>query len=415
MRRGLGLALVHRLVHAPGGLDRRCPRGPAPSSPCTCPRTGAAPRSAPASDRRPCTRSASLVVDDDYRVAAIHAAYVERVAGFEVRRPGPHRRRGASRSSPKLRPDLVLMDVYLPDGDGLDVVRTLLDRPDATRRHRHHRRPRHRRRCARRCSSAPSTTWSSRSGSRAAERTARRPTGTCAAPGRPAAARQSRPTSTSCSACCASPAATPRRRRRGTRRRPWSWSATPSAQPTRRLGRRGRRERRHQPRHRAAVPDLSRAARRGAAAAELRRHRPARAPLPRSAGARPATSGACDIRRSASGLPPVWQVAQYCRLESAKRHLADGVTAHRAGLAGAAVHRRPASSRPSARWPPGPSARVDARRRARAGSRRTGRSSSSSLRLFGRLERRHPGRVQDLVGVGVADARDVRLVGAARP
>ena len=24
-----------------------------------------------------------------------------------------------------------------------------------------------------------------------------------------------------------------------------------------------------------------------------------------------------DIRRSASGLPPVWQVAQYCRLESA--------------------------------------------------------------------------------------------------
>ena len=46
-----------------------------------------------------------------------------------------------------------------------------------------------------------------------------------------------------------------------------------------------------------------------------------------------------DIRRSASGLPPVWQVGQYCRLESAKRHLAHGVAADRAGLAGAAVHR----------------------------------------------------------------------------
>ena len=52
-----------------------------------------------------------------------------------------------------------------------------------------------------------------------------------------------------------------------------------------------------------------------------------------------ATSAACDIRRSASGLPPVWQVGQYCRDESAKRHLAHGVAADRARLAGAAVHR----------------------------------------------------------------------------
>ena len=36
------------------------------------------------------------------------------------------------------------------------------------------------------------------------------------------------------------------------------------------------------------------------------------------------------IRRSASGLPPVWQVGQYCRLESAKLHLAHRVAAHRA-------------------------------------------------------------------------------------
>ena len=48
-----------------------------------------------------------------------------------------------------------------------------------------------------------------------------------------------------------------------------------------------------------------------------------------------------DIRRSASGLPPVWQVGQYCSEESAEGHLADRVAADRAGLAGAAVHAQP--------------------------------------------------------------------------
>ena len=46
-----------------------------------------------------------------------------------------------------------------------------------------------------------------------------------------------------------------------------------------------------------------------------------------------------DIRRSASGLPPVWQVGQYCRLGVGEADLAHGVAADRARLAGAAVHR----------------------------------------------------------------------------
>ncbi|TAM93058.1 MAG: response regulator [Jatrophihabitans sp.] len=80
--------------------------------------------------RRPVTGETLgvLIVDDDYRVAAIHAAFVERVPGYAVvgRAHGAQEALTAARET---RPDLVLMDIYLPDGDGLDVVRTLLDEP----------------------------------------------------------------------------------------------------------------------------------------------------------------------------------------------------------------------------------------------------------------------------------------------
>jgi response regulator of citrate/malate metabolism len=75
----------------------------------------------------------TLVVDDDYRVAAIHAGYVERVTGF---RPLGTAHTAASawqalRASP---PDLVLLDLYLPDEHGLALMRRILTidgpRPD---------------------------------------------------------------------------------------------------------------------------------------------------------------------------------------------------------------------------------------------------------------------------------------------
>ena len=74
----------------------------------------------------------TLVVDDDYRVAGIHTEYVDRVDGFTVV-GNAHSAGSALEAAATLRPDLVLMDVYLPDGDGLSVVRTLADasnRPD---------------------------------------------------------------------------------------------------------------------------------------------------------------------------------------------------------------------------------------------------------------------------------------------
>lgn len=65
-----------------------------------------------------------LVVDDDYMVARVHRGYVERVAGFEV---AGEARTGAAalEAVRRLRPDLVLLDVYLPDMSGLDVLARL--------------------------------------------------------------------------------------------------------------------------------------------------------------------------------------------------------------------------------------------------------------------------------------------------
>ena len=65
-----------------------------------------------------------LVVDDDFMVARIHRGFVERVDGFEVV--------GTARTGDEalalvgsLQPDLVLLDLYLPDAFGLDVVAQL--------------------------------------------------------------------------------------------------------------------------------------------------------------------------------------------------------------------------------------------------------------------------------------------------
>ncbi|MEJ3746127.1 response regulator [Actinomycetes bacterium KLBMP 9797] len=65
-----------------------------------------------------------LVVDDDFMVSRIHCGFVERVAGFEVV-GAAHTGQDALTAVRELRPDLVLLDLYLPDIFGLDVVAQL--------------------------------------------------------------------------------------------------------------------------------------------------------------------------------------------------------------------------------------------------------------------------------------------------
>jgi response regulator of citrate/malate metabolism len=68
-----------------------------------------------------------LVVDDDFRVAGIHAAYVSRVDGFTVVGQA-HTAAGALDAVDELAPELILLDIYLPDDDGLSVMRQLAAR-----------------------------------------------------------------------------------------------------------------------------------------------------------------------------------------------------------------------------------------------------------------------------------------------
>jgi len=62
-----------------------------------------------------------LVVDDDFRVARIHSAFVDRVEGFRTVGVA-HTGAEALLAAQRLRPDLVLLDLYLPDVFGLDLI-----------------------------------------------------------------------------------------------------------------------------------------------------------------------------------------------------------------------------------------------------------------------------------------------------
>jgi len=66
----------------------------------------------------------TLVIDDDFRVADIHRLYTEQVGGFEVVGLA-HTGAEALLLAERLAPDLVLLDIYLPDMSGLDVLRAI--------------------------------------------------------------------------------------------------------------------------------------------------------------------------------------------------------------------------------------------------------------------------------------------------
>jgi len=76
----------------------------------------------------------TLLVDDDALTLELHRSYLERIEGFEV--AGECTGARAALSAVLERPgpgafDLVLLDVTMPDGTGIDVLRTLRARAAA--------------------------------------------------------------------------------------------------------------------------------------------------------------------------------------------------------------------------------------------------------------------------------------------
>lgn len=65
-----------------------------------------------------------LIVDDDFMVAQIHTRFVERSEGFQVVGAAATGETALTEIA-RLDPDLVLLDIHLPDLTGLEVLRRL--------------------------------------------------------------------------------------------------------------------------------------------------------------------------------------------------------------------------------------------------------------------------------------------------
>jgi response regulator of citrate/malate metabolism len=66
----------------------------------------------------------TLIVDDDFMAVSVHREFLERIPGFEVVGEATTGREARALVE-KLRPDLVLLDIYLPDENGIELMRRL--------------------------------------------------------------------------------------------------------------------------------------------------------------------------------------------------------------------------------------------------------------------------------------------------
>ena len=62
-----------------------------------------------------------LIVDDDFMVAKVHAGFIQLTPGFAVVGVA-HTGAQAMTETARLQPDLVLLDIHLPDINGLDLM-----------------------------------------------------------------------------------------------------------------------------------------------------------------------------------------------------------------------------------------------------------------------------------------------------
>lgn len=72
-----------------------------------------------------------LIIEDDKRIAEIHKRFIEKLDGFTVS-GAAHTGEEAKVWISSLKPDLILLDVYLPDMLGTDVLKIILEEsPDS--------------------------------------------------------------------------------------------------------------------------------------------------------------------------------------------------------------------------------------------------------------------------------------------
>ncbi|MCS5542653.1 MAG: response regulator, partial [SAR324 cluster bacterium] len=62
------------------------------------------------------------IIDDDVRIAEIHRQYVEKTEGFEVVGIA-NTLEDAQSQLDVLEPDLLLLDIFFPEGNGLDFLK----------------------------------------------------------------------------------------------------------------------------------------------------------------------------------------------------------------------------------------------------------------------------------------------------
>lgn len=62
-----------------------------------------------------------LIIDDDFMVAKVHAGFIQRTPGFAVVGVA-HTGAQALAETERLAPDLVLLDIHLPDANGLELM-----------------------------------------------------------------------------------------------------------------------------------------------------------------------------------------------------------------------------------------------------------------------------------------------------
>lgn len=71
-----------------------------------------------------------LIVEDDVAIAQLHNKYLDKIEGFEVVGIATSQSE-AEMQLDVLKPNLVLLDVYLPDGTGLDLIQRMRGKNDS--------------------------------------------------------------------------------------------------------------------------------------------------------------------------------------------------------------------------------------------------------------------------------------------